>query len=270
MTFSELAKTWKQRRLNELSYNVARCMLPMLQRWLRHFGQMEISEITPAHIEAYRLTRDNGQRKGGALNRERTQLRNFFQLAIDLGEIESSPMGSWRRRREVVSRTYVTLSKEEEDRLCAELSRALERYVRFSTATGLRQGTIRQIRRGWVNVERRTVTIPAGSEKSRKTTTIPLSQKAWEQLDWDSEFLIPLPSQSVIHKAIRAAAGRAGLPSSLTPHDLRRTWVERMRDGGASMFDVMVLGGWSNPSAMIKHYFLSVPSKKGMEVLHAL
>jgi integrase len=282
MNIRLLVNLWRQRRGKELSFESAQKVYAMTRRWEARWGDREAKTVTPTMIEAYRLRRDDGKRKAGVLNRERGELRAFFEFVKDLGYRPDNPVTTWKHQKEVVEREYVVLTPREEDALVMQLGDDLLcRYVRFSVATGLRQGTIRRL--DWGMVKNLGLVIPAGIMKMRKPLEMPLSTKAWEAIALPKEspaFAYPLhgqnllfpglPSQQKIHRLVKEAAARAGLSPHLTPHDFRRTWVARLRDAGADMYDVMKMGGWEAPGVLIKHYFGQVPEKKARELLEAI
>lgn len=274
MRFTTLLALWKQRRRAQVEFKTAENLETMFTRWREAFGGMEVDEIVPAHIEGYRVLRDNGGLGGSSLNKERRELLAIFEHAIALGEIMTSPVTTWERSREVVQREYVVLDEKEEQLLCRELADAghydLVTYVRFAIQTGLRQGTIRVIANDWYNEDKGVLTVPARFMKNRKQLRIPLSDKAKNCLVWPDDILIPIPSHQKIHRLVREAAERAGLPASLSPHDFRRTWVARMRMAGADMLEVMRLGGWSEPTSLLNHYFGEVPEKRAQELINAI
>lgn len=279
MRFTRLLTMWKTRRHAQVTFTTAEGLEAMYTRWRRHFGAVEILEITPAHVESYRILRDDG-RGGSSLNKERRELMAIFDYAVSLGEIAASPVRTWGRVKEVVQREYVVLDEGEERLLCRELSAAgyasLAVYVRFAIQTGLRQGTIRAMEPSWLNYDKGVLTVPARFMKNRKQLTIPLSWNAFNCLTPSKDGfgthdrLMPLPCHQTIHSRVKAAAVKAGLPVALSPHDFRRTWVARMRDAGADMLEVMRLGGWSGPTALLEHYFGEVPEKRARELLNAV
>lgn len=68
--------------------------------------------------------------------------------------------------------------------------------------------------------------------------------------------LRPLPDQTLTwrwHK-IREKAGLTGPDGDVWIHDMRRTFGSRMIARGASLADVLSLGGWTNPDVFLKHY----------------
>jgi integrase len=285
MKFTELLCQWRLKRSKELTARTWEQYRSMYERWRRHFAEKELREITPAKIEDYRLLRDDGKRGGDILNKERAELMAFFEYSVLLEWLPANPVKTWPRKKVEVSREYVVLDRSEEDALVRwirqDLSqvvnmghlKTLPNYVRFSIATGLRQGTIRQLKRSMVDIKRRTLSIPGPCMKSKKPLVIPLSQKAWDAINlhsYDGSLFPGLPSQQKIHRLVRAAAERAGLSPHLSPHDFRRTWVARMRDAGADIADVMRLGGWTHPTALLKHYYGEVPHERALELLNAI
>lgn len=267
---SELLTLYRRKRENELSCKSAETAGRMLDRWAEVWKDLAVGEITALHVEAYRQSRADCV-GASALNREGGELRRFFSFARGLGLAGGCPAGTWDRQKEVVGREYVVLTWKEEEALVAVLeSDVLCRFVGLCVATGLRQGTIRRLT--WEHVRGRTLFVPGPLMKQKNPVEIPLSSKAWEAIMPKRSIpLFPgLPSESVVRHTLKAAAPRAGISQDLTIHDLRRTWVARMRDAGADMSDVMSLGGWKEPTAMLKHYFGQVPEKRARQFLEAV
>lgn len=313
----EILDLYWQRRKNELSCKSASTVRTYLSRWAAQWEDTEIAAVTPGMVESYRQLRAAGVPGSAGLNREGRELRGFFAFAEELGACKENPARIWKRQREVVARNYVVLTREEEEALVNALeSDVLCRFIRFCVATGLRQGTVRQL--NWGHVKGSVLQVPGKLMKQKNPVEIPLSTKAMRAIACRFEIVDPcaaegrsrrslsrsstrqdtsagglklahqtgepgsspgrqgsalfpgLPSESIVRHSLKAAARAVGLPPDLTIHDLRRTWVARMRDAGADMSDVMGLGGWKGPTVMLKHYFGQVPERRARQFLEAI
>lgn len=266
MRLFEALERWAAGKESELSTPSAVTLRAYMREWRKEFGDVDLRRVTPARVDRYKNRRSQG-RSAASLNRERGLLRQFFRWAEELGLCEN-PVTTWRTRAERVKREYHALTKEQEGALVMQLGGVLARWVRFATATGLRAGTIRRLR--WEHVRDGALVIPGELIKQRRPLRMVLSRRAKETLvRGGSEFLFDLPSDDVIRRRLRRAGEAIGI-EGLTPHDLRRTWVFRMREAGADMYDVQRIGGWSTPGSLLRHYFTGVSDAKARRYLEAL
>jgi integrase len=192
--------------------------------------------------------------RAATLNNERTAFRRFCKWAGLMGyfkgreHLTTDRFGIiWRRHQVVRRRELETLEREEVEQLCAEAPEWLARYVRLSVWTGLRQGTVRRLTRD--HYIRGFLIVPAGMVKSLLPLRVPVPE---EVRDW---LPLNLPKSGEVLRAFVRAARAAGITRHVTPHDLRRTWVRRMAEAGATGEQVMKLGGWKTHQVMLSHYF---------------
>lgn len=258
---------WKWLKTQQLQSEKSQShLLCMVTRWLRFFLTSPLGKVAAAEVKAYEDQLEEGGMSNAALNRERLFVRQFFRWAREHGWIDHDPSAGWGYRNEKVEREYAPLSRDAEGLLLYAAPTWLEHYIVFSICTGLRQGTIRQLT--WRHVKPMPggewfLEVPARLMKARRPLRMPLSGAACGALacghPGSTQPLVKLPSEPTkIYREFKKAVAKAGINPATTPHDLRRTWVQRMNEAGATLQQTMALGGWSSPGTLLKHYFTPV------------
>jgi integrase len=295
---------WLPKKRRTLTFASAEYLTTMVIRWDGAFGDTPLEDLRRADLKLYEESADDGTRGASALNRERGCLRQFFRWCQDHQLMGEDPTVGWRHRKEVVSRQYAPVSRCDERLLCDVACCSgfpwMAPFISFSIATGLRAGTVRQLT--WADVEfdedakcghgrwlppisRRArhcdlrdrgdlkwaVVVPAKLMKTREALRIPLSHKAVYALgapQASSKRLFPeMPDARKLYRQFKEVGKRAGINPASTPHDLRRTWVQRMQEGGASLQETMALGAWKSPGTLLNHYFSPVRDSVARELL---
>lgn len=155
------------------------------------------------------------------------------------------------------------LTREEADRLLAELPEHLNTMVRFSLETGLRKSNVTGLLWSQVDVERRRAWVHADQAKARKAIAVPLSNAAVavlrEQLGKHPTHVfsyrgnpIGMPNNSAWEKALK----RAGI-ENFRWHDLRHTWASWHVQAGTPLHVLQELGGWESVEMVRRYAHLS-------------
>lgn len=269
MLLGEALRIWMGKKARSLNKVYARTLRTWTETWAAVLGEERaVADVAVVDIERLEALRDDGRRSASALNQERLYLKQFFAWAQELGLRAENPVRTWRPKKVVVRREYATVTRAEEERLMvAAEERWLRQYIRVAITTGLRQGTIRQL--DWKMVKGDVLEVPAKLMKQRQSLRIPLQPRALEVLERaEAGLLIPgLPDRTTIWKRFRAAAELAGLSSAVSPHDLRRTWVERLSERGTPLQTVQRLGGWKSVTTLLTHYCQPVTLESAREIL---
>lgn len=73
----------------------------------------------------------------------------------------------------------------------------------------------------------------------------------------------PLPDATITARwdRIREKAGLKGPDGQVVVHDMRRTFGSNMIARGASLAEVLTLGGWANPDVFLRHYARIDPTR---------
>jgi integrase len=169
------------------------------------------------------------------------------------------------------------LTRDEADKLLAQLPEHLAEMARFSLATGLRQANVMGLRWEQVDLERRHVVIHADQAKARKAIAVPLNAEAvlvlrrqvgkhdarvftYQPSIKDGASLArkgkqrkpPCPIEQVNTKAWREALKRAGI-KAFRWHDLRHTWASWHVQQGTPLHVLQELGAWESVE-MVRRY----------------
>jgi len=281
MKIEEAVRLWWQKRALELSEKSAAGVVTMAKRWAAVWPGRELKGLFPGHVEGYRVARAAAGAGAAALNRERSELRQFFKWWESLEPMvanSSDRMATWRRAKEVVRKEYVVLTAEESARIrqwLVDNGYSNARHLMFvAEKTGLRLGTLLQLTGRHVVLAEDKLTVPAGMMKQRRQLQIPvprevadLCRELAQRRAGGQLFAV---SARDFRRQLRRAAIACGASPALSPHDLRRTWVARLRDAGATAQDVMQLGGWSTEGVMIRHYFGQISPERARELLERI
>ncbi len=156
------------------------------------------------------------------------------------------------------------LSREEADRLLAELPDHLVAMVQFSLSTGLRESNVVKLAWTQVDLKRRCAWIHADQSKSRKAIPVPLNDEAisilQQQHGLNPEWVFTYKGEPVIranNHAWRKALVRAGI-ENFRWHDLRHTWASWHVQQGTPLHVLQELGGWSSVEMVRRYAHLSV------------
>jgi integrase len=151
------------------------------------------------------------------------------------------------------------LSREEADRLLAELPAHLADMMRFSLATGLRESNVTGLRWDQVDLGRRVAWIHADEAKAGTAIGVPLNRDAllvlrsWVGKHPERVFTFKgKPVAKAGATAWRKALARAGI-ENFRWHDLRHTWASWHVQAGTPLHVLQELGGWSS-AEMVRRY----------------
>lgn len=151
------------------------------------------------------------------------------------------------------------MTKEQAQRLIAELPDHQRKVVLFALSTGLRQGNVLGLTWDRVDIVRRIAWIDAESFKTNRDHGIPLNDTAVRILrECIGQHQVHVftykgkPIKQANTKAWRAALERAGI-ESFRWHDLRHVAATWMVEGGAPLFAVQEFFGWKS-EAMVRRY----------------
>lgn len=235
-----------------------------LERYARLWGAEGVENahtLTSASVAAYGAARDDGTRSAAALNDERWYLGSYFRFR---GLDARALLAGWPKKRQVVRKQYRTLSVEEERRVVEHLwprDPYLAAYVTLSVCTGLRQRALLGLEWGMVRDD--VLEVPGWLMKEDQPLRIPLNARALATLERlrglepvsdTTPILKYLGTPSEIWRAFKQALRAVGLPDNRSPHDLRKSFVERLSAAGAPIQDIARLGGWRTLSVVLNHY----------------
>ncbi len=151
------------------------------------------------------------------------------------------------------------IEPDEAKLLVSALPEHLAYAVRFSLATGLRQGNVKNLEWSQVDLTRRVCWIHPDQSKSRRAIHIPLNSEAVSVLE-EVKGLHPKrvftyrgkPINQMTTKAWYKALESANI-EAFRWHDLRHTWASWHVQNGTPLNVLQELGGWES-AEMVRRY----------------
>ena len=251
------------------------------------FGNMRAVEIGSDLIEKYKKLRqknpgDEGAREGlstgarcATVNRELAALRRMFRLGrdykklLEVPKIELLPEADPREG-------YLT--SDDFRRVLRELPKHLRPVVVLLYYTGMRLREVLDLRWGQINLEHRTIRLPASRHKNKRPKLIKMDGELCQLLDIQQRLrdsrrpgckhvecdhpeckwaFFGKTGKPIVspYKAWRSACKQAGVfvtdnEKKRLPffHDFRRTFATDMRRNGVAEIVIMEMGGWKTRS----------------------
>ncbi|UZR30718.1 tyrosine-type recombinase/integrase [Methylococcus mesophilus] len=227
-------------------------------RWLHvHLEGVMLSEVDRYKLDAVISAKKGEGASNATINRHLAIVRSILRKAVhEWGWLDSMP--KVRMLPEPKQRIRF-LTKDEAERLLAELPAHLADMVRFSLETGLRQANVTGLLWNQLDLVRKVAWIHPDQAKARKAIAVPLSDVAVEiirrQLGKHHTHVFSYRGQSVSrvnNHAWTKALGRAGI-ENFRWHDLRHTWASWHVQRGTPLHVLQELGGWESVE-MVKRY----------------
>lgn len=224
-------------------------------------GNLDLTEINRAVLERLVNARLKSGVSNATANRMLAAVRGILNAAHrEWDWLESVPV--FRLLPEPKQRVR-WLTREEADRLLAELPPHLNAMARFSLATGLRETNVVELEWAQVDIERRCAWIhPDQFKGGKKGLFVPLNADACVVL---RERLGDHPVRAFVFKgqpvtrannhAWRKALKRAGI-KNFRWHDLRHTWASWHVQAGTPLNVLRELGGWASMEMVLKYAHL--------------
>lgn len=207
-----------------------------------------VDSITRA--EVHDLLDDVIAKRGNPMARElRKSLTSLFNWAADRGHITASPLAGMRRPELAYTARERVLSIEELNRVwmaAGEAAYPFGHLVRLIMLTGQRRSEIAEMEWGWVDLDQRSVEIPATRYKTKRAHVFPLSAPAVALVKalpkWNGGSCVfsttsgkrPVSGFSKaklrLDELIAKRAAKEGLPpmEPWTVHDIRRSVATHM------------------------------------------
>lgn len=247
------------------------------------FGDMELSEITPLHVNRYMVQRQKEGVKSSTINLELAIMRKILNVAIDWGyEVEVNPIKRKNFLPEEGGRRERVLTEEEEERLFQTSPDHLKPILICALATGMRKSEITSLKWESVNLEKGQIIVRAELSKSRQQRTIPINETLLPELKrlkrlnvGVSEFVFlyfdphlkKMRQVGEIRFAFDKSVERAKI-KDLTFHDLRHTAGSRMLANGVDAVTVKnILGHKHLQTTEIYLHSSTEQMKKAVETL---
>lgn len=234
----------------------------LLFRWLHtHLGDCYLDEIDRDRVADITQRKLAEGVKPSTVNRHLALVRAVLRCAErEWDWLEKAPYIRFLPEQKHRVRW---LSREEAEKVLAELPVHLAEMMRFSLATGLREKNVTQLKWAQVDRSRRCAWIHADEAKGKKAIAVPLNEDAIAVLG-RQERNCPTyvftyrgkPVWRANNHAWRKALKRADI-SNFRWHDLRHTWASWHIQQGTPLHVLQELGGWSDASMVRKYAHLS-------------
>lgn len=151
------------------------------------------------------------------------------------------------------------LSREEAQRLLAELPTHMADMAAFSLATGLRRANVTGLRWQQIDLERSIAWIHPDQAKARKAIAVPLNVEALQIVrrlqGKHPTHVFTYKGNTITQVSTKTwymALERAGI-TEFRWHDLRHTWASWHVQCGAPLFALQEMGGWES-AEMVRRY----------------
>lgn len=257
--WEEAVVRWLKEKAHKASINADK----MHFRWLdQHLRGKELSSINRDLIDRLIEIRQTENVTNTTVNRLLQILRAVLRKAEREWEwIDRAPVV---RMLSEPKRRVRWLTRDEADRLLAELPEHLSAMARFSLATGLRQRNVADLAWSQVDLGRRMAWIHPDQAKARKAIAVPLNAEAMSVLrrqggKHETRVFVfrGKPIRQVNTKAWVAALKRAGI-ENFRWHDLRHTWASWHMQAGTPLNVLQELGAWESTEMVRRYAHLSV------------
>ncbi len=245
----------EKKRENLRSYDAVTRYL--LQRFLDHFGNPVLTELTPRVLQQYADLRRKTI-KEATLHRELAVLQAILNKARREGYLNHVPAFP---RVKLPKGRCRWLTLEEEARLLAHASDHLKAIIAFAIDTGGRRGEILSL--DWRNVDLDRNRVLFTETKNGEDRSVRLTDRARGvllSLRPTGEMAVPQGAVftyqgkgvASVSTAFERARRRAGL-EDVRFHDLRHTFASRLVQNGVPLYEVMQLTGHKS-LVMVQRY----------------
>ena len=227
-------------------------------RWLDPYLKDKLlSDVTRDFIDEITQVRLNQGVSNASVNRLLALLRSILRKAHY--DWEWSDRIPKVRLLPEPKRRIRWITPDEARRLIDALPDHLAYAMRFSLATGLRQGNMKNLKWSQVDLERSICWIHPDQAKSRRAIHVPLNAEAMKVLNdlkgVNEKYVFTYrgkPVTQLTTKAWYKALEKAGI-KEFRWHDLRHTWASWHVQNGTPLNALQELGGWESVE-MVRRY----------------
>jgi integrase len=253
-TWNEAVVRWLKESSHKTTLETDKAHL----RWLdRYLGGKYLDEVSRQLIDRITDARLGEGVTNATVNRTLEVVRAILRRCQQQWEwIDRIP--TVRMLKEPTRRVRF-LTRDEADRLLAELPAHLADLAAFALATGLRRSNVTGLEWTQVDLGRRLAWVHPDQAKARKAISVPLNAEAVviirRQAGRHPTHVFSYqgrPIRQVSSKAWYAALARAGI-EDFRWHDLRHTWASWHVQNGTPLHALQELGGWESPE-MVRRY----------------
>jgi len=281
--FSDIAKQFRAEyrgRRGEVSESSKKNYELLLKTITDHFGALSIEKISDADVDEYIKRRKQDTVKGRGrkaishftINRELGVLRLVLNWAKAKRKIGSNPIaerlsGVNLPKEEPRKRFF---SDAEVSALIGAANEALRQFILIAINAGMRLEEITGLRWNEVDLAARVIHLPPERTKTKTGRDIPLNGtliKLFEQLKLkrgENVYVFQNPkTNKPYNKCLSNTWKRLLKKAGVQPgrfHDLRRTFITRAAQMGASVKDIQVVVGHKDPMTTMRVYLQATES----------
>jgi integrase len=193
----------------------------------------------------------------------------FFKYLVSVSVLPTNPTAGVGKYPEE-QKEILSFTAHELQRLIVSattLHEDMGAFVTVAAYSGLRCGTLTSLKWDMVDLEAGRWRIPASAMKARRPHLCPIHPTALcvlrgaKERRPDGPVLVAPGKYDFKHALIIA-----GLPQKYSMHDLRRTFLNLLIEGGASLEACLTLGSWTSLDVVRKSY-LAVSQERQLEAL---
>ncbi len=267
----EAVEAWLEAKRPRMSRGYQVVYGGMGRRWVRHFGPHALlDDLTADRLAGYLRIRRAMGRSAVTVNGERAALRSFFAYACARGWVRGNPAALVSRHQEP-ARAVRALTPTEESRLLGSAQRAgngAYSAILCLLLTGLRRGAVETVTWSDVDLDAGVWQIPAAKMKSRQPFLgRPVPDEILELLRSRRGRSRDRIFGRLGKRVWLAVVASAGLPW-LRVHDLRRTFLTRLRRAGVALEVAMWLSDHRDLRTVLECY-REVDAEEGVKALRS-
>ena len=256
MTFEDFSKVYlaNTKHLKDWAtndYRMKRILVP-------YFGNFNLKDITPQHVEEFRKERLEEVRHGKKIkpittNRDLALLKVVFTKAIDYGNASTNPVKRVKMIPETDCARERILTPAEERTLIEKSAQHFKPFLVIALNTGMRRGEILNLK--WPQVDFKNKRVYVIKTKSNKNRYIPMTETLYHTLQSlkaeanGSESVYPFKYVQGVFEKARKDADLQGLRL----HDLRHTFATRLIEGDANPYTVQRILGHSTITMTMRY-----------------
>jgi integrase len=226
---------------------------------LKCYPSRPVSDIVP-----HELVASLKGRKDSTINRTINIVNAALKMGHDQGKCQEIKI----KRKAVPPTRLRFLTTDEWKTLENHLAEHVKAIAGFAIATGLRYSNVVGLKWRYVDLDRHLVWIDSVDSKSRKTISVPLSDKAVDILKGEQgkhkEFVFTYKGRPIesIKNSWNRSLVKAGIDviedkSTFRFHDLRHTWASWHVQRGTPLAVLKELGGWHSMELVMRYAHLA-------------
>ena len=239
----------------------------ILEGFVRHFGNVRLSTITPLKLESYRADH-KARLKPATLNRHIAAIKTMFSKAIEWGKATENPALKIKLYVENNARTRF-LEKGEITSLLESCPEWLRRIITVAVCSGMRKAEVLGLT--WDDVDFQNMVLRVRDSKNGSPRFVPMSLPVLETLRAirkapDSPYVFASEGgRARLYNQVCYAFGKAVEQTKLKDvvfHTLRHSAASHMVMKGVDLSTVAVLLGHKSGTKMTERYSHLSPNHK--------